>query len=120
MSIKMSCVPVRKIYFDSRTPQQDGTFEFTIDCGAVYFGAVYDNDGTLLTIDQYFFTENFSREALNSAVETEDLLTVDDQDYIAKAYLLTKNINGNEWLRFHAVVPEIINPDYFHAKYLGE
>lgn len=120
MSIKMSQLPVKRIFFDSSSPVEEGTFEFTIDCGAVYFGAVYDNDGTLLTIDQYFFTDTFSRDDLDDAVQEQELLFVDDSDFTAKTYLLTKQMEGSEWARFHAVVPEEINPDYFHEKYLGE
>ncbi|SDF48515.1 hypothetical protein [Sporolituus thermophilus] len=120
MTIKMTRIPVKRILFDSRTPDDNNTFEFTIDCGAVYFGAVYDGDGSLLTIDQYFYTDNFSRDDLDSVVVDDQLLAVDDRDFPTKTYLLTKGIAGNEWLRFHAVVPDEIDPDYFYQKYVGE
>jgi hypothetical protein len=120
MSVKMSQLPVNRVFFDSSSPEEEGQYEFTIDCGAVYFGAVYDDDGTLMTIDQYFFTETFSRDDLDDAIQEHQLLFVDDSDFAAKTYLLIKHIDGNEWTRFHAVVPEAINPDYFHEKYIGE
>ncbi|MDF2928916.1 MAG: hypothetical protein K0Q75_1154 [Anaerospora sp.] len=50
----------------------------------------------------------------------DELLSVDCRDFPAKAYLLTKEEQGNEWLRFHAIVPDEIDPDYFYQKYLGE
>lgn len=120
MAMKMNQIPVERIFLDVRTPDIAGGYEFTLDCGAVYFGAVYDDDGSLLAIDQYFYTENFSRDDMEDAIDTRDLLAVDDRDFPSKTYLLSKVEDGNEWLRFHAVVPEEINPDYFHQKYIGE
>jgi hypothetical protein len=120
MAMKMSQVPVERIYLDLRTPDVTGQYEFTIDCGAVYFGAVYDDDGTLIAVDQYFYTENFSRDDMEDAIDTNELLFIDNRDYPVKSYLLTKEEGGNEWLRFHAVVPEEINADYFHQKYIGD
>jgi hypothetical protein len=120
MAMKMSQIPVERIFLDIRTPEMTGSYEFTVDCGAVYFGAVYDDDGSLLAVDQYFYTKDFSRDDMEDAIDTNDLMSVDDRDFPAKTYLLTKAESGNEWLRFHAVVPEEINPDYFHQKYIGE
>ena len=120
MPIKMSQVPVERVFLDIRTPETTGAYEFTIDCGAVYFGAVYGDDGTLLAVDQYFYTESFSRDDMEDVLSTDQLMFVDDQDFPVKTYLLTKPENGGEWLRFHAVVPEEINPDYFQQKYIGD
>lgn len=120
MPMKMSQVPVERIFLDVRTPEATGSYEFTVDCGAVYFGAVYDDDGTLIAIDQYFYTENFSRDDVEDAVDGEEMLFIDNRDFPVKTYLITKAENGTEWLRFHAVVPDEINPDYFYQKYIGE
>lgn len=120
MTIKMSPVSVERIFFDTRTPDVTGDFEFTVDCGAVYFGAVYNNDGTLRAIDQYFYTEAFSRDDMDEALDTDELLSVEGGDFPVKTYLLSREEGGNEWLRFHAVVPDAIDPDYFHQKYIGE
>ncbi|MDD4601677.1 hypothetical protein SDC9_27462 [bioreactor metagenome] len=119
MRKQMSVLPVKRVFLDSDAANEDGLFEFTIDCGAVYFGAVYDGDGQLTTIDQYFYTENYSREDLDSAAKTVQLLAIDNRDYKAKTYLITKLENGQEWLRFHAVVAQEINADYFYQKYVG-
>lgn len=59
MTMRMSRVPAERVLFDVRTPTVAGRYEFTVDCGAVYFGAVYNDDGALLAIDQYFYTEEF-------------------------------------------------------------
>lgn len=120
MTTKMSQVPVNRVFLDIRTPDVADRYEFTIDCGAVYFGAVYDDEGSLMFVDQYFFTEDFSRDDMEDGIDTKDLLYVDNRDYPTKTYMLTKEEQGNEWLRFHAVVPEEINPDYFYSKYMGE
>lgn len=120
MGIEMSRLPVKAVYLDSRMPDENGTYEFTIDCGAVYFGAVYDDQGDLMFVDQYFYSDDCSHDGLTEAVSHEEMLTVEDRDYPVKAYLLNKDMEGNEWLRFHAVVSEAINPDYFHQKYIGE
>ena len=120
MSIHMSQLPVKRICIDGRTLSQDGAYEFTIDCGAVYFGAVYDNDGKLQSVDQFFYSERFSRDDLEGAMQDDQLFTVDDRDFPAKAYLLSKNVSGKDWLRFHAVVPCAISPDYFYNKFIGD
>ena len=119
MSIKMSQVPVEQVFLDIRTSEMTGSYEFTIDCGAVYFGAIYDDDGNLLAVDQYFYSESFSRDDMEAAIDTKDLLFVDDHDFPAKTYLLSKGEAGGEWLRFHAVVPGEINPQYFSQKYIS-
>ena len=119
MGMKMSRVPVERVFLDSRTPDTTGEYEFTIDCGAVYFGAVYSGEGSLQFVDQYFYTESFSREDMEEAADVTDLMFVDDRDYPVKTYLLTKEDDGNEWLRFHAVVPVVIDPEYFRQKYNG-
>ena len=120
MTIQMSRLPVKKIGIDGSTLSEDGNYEFTVDCGAVYFGAVYDNDGQLKAVDQYFYSDRFSHDDLEGAMDAQQLLTVDDRDFTVKAYLLSKTINNKEWLRFHAVVPCAINPDYFYNKFVGE
>ncbi|MDF2572677.1 MAG: hypothetical protein K0R55_4281 [Sporomusa sp.] len=120
MSIHMSQLPVKKVYIDGRSLSEDGTYEFTVDCGAVYFDAIYDNDGKLKSIEQYFYTDRFSRDDLDSALQDNQLLTVDERDFPAKPYLLSKIISGQDWLRFHAVVPCAVNPDYFYNKFIGE
>lgn len=120
MRVQMSQLPVKRVFLDSDIAAEDGIFEFVIDCGAVYFGAVYDSEGELTTVDQYFFSETYSREDLESASQDDQLLSVDNKDYWAKTYLLSKIKSGQEWLRFHAVVPQEINPDYFYQKYVGE
>lgn len=120
MSIHMSQLPVKKICIDVRTLSENGTYEFTVDCDAVYFGAVYDNDGSLQSVDQYFYTDRFSQDDLEGALEEDQLFTVDNRDFPTKTYLLSKNIAGKEWLRFHAVVPCAISPDYFYSKFIGD
>ena len=120
MPMKMNRVPVDKVFLDIRTPTATGSYEFTVDCGAVYFAAVYDDDGTLIAIDQYFYTDAYSRDDMEDNIDNSELLSVDDRDFPAKVYMLTKAEPGTEWLRFHAVVPEEINPDYFYQKYIGE
>lgn len=120
MTMKMSAVPVERVFLDTRTPAMTGEYEFTIDCGAVYFGAVYSDEGTLQFVDQYFYTESFSRDDMDEALGVDDLLFVDNRDYPVKTYLLTKEDGGDEWLRFHAVVPEEIDPAYFRQKYGGQ
>lgn len=120
MAIQMTQVAVNRIFLDNSTPADDGSYEFTMDCGAVYFGAVYDSDGALQAIDQYFYCSTFSRDDMDDAMKQEDLLTVDTRDFSVKAYMLTKSINEKEWLRFHAVVPQEIDIDYFFQKYIGE
>ncbi|HWR05592.1 hypothetical protein [Sporomusa sp.] len=120
MSIHMSQLPVKKVFIDAGTLSGDGIYEFTVDCGAVYFGAVYDNDGNLRSIDQYFYTDRFSRDDIESAINDDQLLTVDNRDFPTKAYLLSKNVSGQDWLRFHAIVPCAVNPDYFYNKFIGE
>lgn len=114
--MKMSQISINKIYMDKYAPEQ-GSYEFTLDCGAVYFDAFYDGEGNLAAIDQYFFTEEYSRDDLD---ESDELINIDDHDFPAKTYLLTQEVDGNEWLRFHAVVKQEINPDYFFGKYIGD
>jgi hypothetical protein len=120
MGIEMSRLPIQGVYLDSRMPEGNGTFEFTIDCGSVYFGAVYDDDGDLMFIDQYFYSDTFSQENMTEAINHAELLTVEDRDYPVKGYMLSKDENGDEWLRFHAVVSQKISPDYFQQKYIGD
>ncbi|MPN47769.1 hypothetical protein SDC9_195373 [bioreactor metagenome] len=117
--IQMSQIPVKKVYLNSKISSHIGSYEFSIDCGAVYFGAIYDDEGNLQTVDQYFYTERYSRDDLESAAAGSDLLSVDSRDYRARTYMLTKYDGKNEWLRFHAVVPQEINPEYFNQKYIG-
>jgi len=112
-------IPVDHISLNTHTPGSNN-FEFTIDCGAVYFGAVYDNDGRLAHIDQYFFTDNASRWDLASAVSHGDEVVIDEQDFPVSTHLITKKENGEEWLRFHAIVPDIIDTAYFARKYINE
>jgi hypothetical protein len=113
-------VPINKILLNTHTPGENN-FEFTVDCGAVYFGAVYDKVGHLQHIDQYFYTEATSRWDLASAISHGDEIIVDDQDFPAETYLVTKEgEDGEEWLRFHAIVPDIIDTNYFAQKYLNE
>lgn len=112
-------IPVDKIFLNTHTPD-DNNFEFTIDCGAVYFGAVYDNTGHLKHIDQYFYTQNASRWDLASAVAHGDEVIVDEDDFPVETYLLTKKEQEEEWLRFHAIVPNNIDTTYFAQKYLNE
>lgn len=120
MAMRMSPVPVEGVFLDIRTPDTQGEYEFTVDCGAVYFGAVYDGDGDLLAVDQYFYTEAFSRDDMEETLEIDELLSVDNRDFPVKTYLLSKEEQGKEWLRFHAVVPDQISPDYFYQKYIGD
>lgn len=114
----MSVLPIARIFLDSTTPQTAEHYEFTLDCGAVYFGAMYDTNGQLAAINQYFYTENTSRDDLNSAMGYNQLISVDKQDFPAKAYLLRRQIKAREWLHFHAVVPQTIDPEYWRRKYL--
>ena len=116
--MRMSRVPVERVYI-GRLPLSGNNYEFTVDCGAVYFDAVYDRAGALLQINQYFYSEADAEEEMEAAGEQEELFSVDYRDFPAKAYLLTKEEKGNEWLRFHAIVPEEIDPEYFYQKYLG-
>jgi hypothetical protein len=118
--IQMSQIPVKKVYLNSKITSHIASYEFSIDCGAVYFGAIYDDEGNLQTVDQYFYTERYSRDDLESAAVGSDFLSVDSKDYRARTYLLTKYDGKNEWLRFHAVVPQEINPEYFNQKYIGD
>lgn len=118
--MRMSPVLVDGVFMDREGPAEIGRYEFTVDCGAVYFGAVYNDDGTLMAVDQYFYSDTFSRDDLEEADEAEELLSVDERDFPVKAYLLTREENGEEWLRFHAVVPATIDPTYFQQKYVGE
>lgn len=120
MRISMSPVAVNKVFLDRGAPDAIGRFEFTVDCGAVYFGAVYNDDGTLMAVDQYFFTDDFSRDDLGGAEDEDEMLSVDERDFPVKTYLLTRQVRGSEWLRFHAVVPADIDSAYFGQKYIGE
>jgi len=120
MVMKMGQLPVKKVLLNSQTACDDGEFEFIIDCESVYFNALYDNDGQLQCVDQYFYTENRSHDDIGTATEEQELLNVDNIDFPVKSYLLAKQEQGNEWLRFHAVVPKEVDPDYFQQKYLGE
>lgn len=114
----MSVMPVARIFLDSTTPQGEHRYEFTIDCGAIYFGAMYDAAGRLAAINQFFYTARTSRDDLDSAAGYNQLIAVDRDDFPAKAYMLTREIQAREWLRFHAVVPRTIDPDYWRHKYL--
>jgi hypothetical protein len=120
MSIHMSQLPVKRVCIEGQTLAAGSTYEFTVDCGAVYFGAVYDNEGQLQSVDQYFYTDRFSRDDVEGAIKDDQLLTVDDRDFPTKTYLLSKDVSGKDWLRFHAIVPCSINPDYFYNKFIGE
>ncbi len=120
MTMKMSRVPVDRVFLDRRGPAVTGECEFTVDCGSVYFGAVYGEDGSLLMVDQYFYSESFSRDDMEEAIAGDDLIYVDDRDFPVKTFLLSKKEGGDEWLRFHAVVPDGIDPGYFRQKYIGE
>ncbi len=119
MRMKMSRVPVDRVFLDRRGPTVTGECEFTVDCGSVYFGAVYAGDGNLLTVDQYFYSEEFSHDDMEEAIAGEDLIYVDDRDFPVKTYLLAKEEGGEEWLRFHAVVPGAVDPDYYRQKYIN-
>lgn len=120
MAMKMGRIPVRRVLLNSQVANDEGEFEFVIDCESIYFDVGYDNAGELQTIEQYFFTGRNSHADIHAAVEEQNLLSVDDSDFPVKGYLLAKQEEGNEWLRFHAVVPKKVDPDYFHQKYLGE
>lgn len=120
MAMKMGQLPVKKVLLNSKTVSDEGEYEFIIDCESVYFNALYDNDGTLQDVDQYFYTDKLSYEDLDRATAEHELLSVDTNDFPVKSYMLAKQEHGNEWMRFHAVVPKNVNPDYFHQKYLGE
>lgn len=120
MGIVMNHMPVKNIFLDRRLEETDGSYEFTIDCGSVYFGAVYDQAGDLLFIDQYFYSDDYSREDLSDAIIHKDLLSVEQSDFPVKAYLLTRSWGEQEWLHFHAVVSQNINPNYFETKYIGD
>ena len=117
--MQMSTMPVKRILLDKRT-SASGTYEFDVDCGAVYFGVVYDGEGNLVSIDQYFYCDTLSSDDMDDAIYSDDLLSVDSKDFLVKAYLLSTDIKGNEWLRFHAVVQEKIDSGYFNQKYIGE
>lgn len=118
MTVKMGELPIKKVLLNSQTANHEGECEFIIDCEAVYFNAIYDNGGQLQCVDQYFYTENHSHDDIESAAAEQELLSVDQEDFPAKSYLLAKQEQGEEWLRFHAVVPKMINHEYFHQKYL--
>jgi len=118
--MRMSKVPVERVFFDGPMPVAGDNYEFTIDCGAVYFGVLYDAEGALLQVKQYFYSEAETEDDMEQTVLEDELLSVDCRDYPAKAYLLTKEEKGKEWLRFHAIVPDEIDPDYFYQKYLGK
>ena len=120
MAMKMGRIPVRRVFFNSQVASDEGEFEFVIDCESIYFDVAYDNAGNLQSLEQYFFTSRNSHADIDEAVEGHNLLSVDDSDFPVKSYLLAKQEEGNEWLRFHAVVPKTVDPDYFHQKYLGE
>lgn len=120
MAIKMGRLPVKKVFFNSKVASDEGEYEFVIDCDSIYFDVGYDNDGNLQFVDQYFYTEHNTHADINCAAEEEALLSVDEYDFPVKSYLLAKQEGGNEWLRFHAVVPKTVDPGYFHQKYLGE
>ena len=117
--VQMAQIPVKKVYLNAQSQQQIGIYEFDIDCGAVYFEALYDKDGTLKTVDQYFYAERSLPDSLERVTGDDALLAVDTKDYASKTYMLTKFDGKNEWLRFHAVVPREINPEYFRNKYIG-
>jgi len=119
MTQKTALIPTEQILLNANTPG-DNTFEFTIDCGAVYFGAVYDKNGRLQHIDQYFYTKNASRDDLSSAIALGEEVIVDEDDFPVKAYLLTREDKGEEWLRFHAIAPDQIDTSYFAQKYLNQ
>ena len=120
MAIQMTVIEVERVLFDGRSPDAMSQYEFTIDCGVVYFGAVYDGEGELQSIDQYFYTSETSRDDLEEAIAESELLSVDNHDFPVKTWLLIKQDKGNEWMRFHAVVADQIDPDYFYQKYLGD
>ncbi|SDE61301.1 hypothetical protein [Sporomusa acidovorans] len=120
MSIHMSQIPVKKVCIDGHALTENGTYEFTVDCGAVFFGAIYNSEGSLQSVDQFFYTDRFSRDDVEGAIKNDQLFSVDDRDFPIKAYLLSKTISGREWLRFHAVVPCAVNPDYFYNKFIGD
>lgn len=120
MVTKMGKLPIKKVLLNSQTMCNEGEFEFIIDCESVYFNALYDNDGKLQYVDQYFYTEHNSHDDIDSAIDEQEVLGIDDYDFPVKSYLLAKQEHGNEWLRFHAIVPKEVNPDYFQQKYLGE
>ncbi len=120
MATKMGRLPVKKVLLNSKTVSDEGEYEFIIDCESIYFDVGYDNEGALQFVDQYFYTDRNSQGDLEFAAEQNILLNVDDNDFPVKSYLLAKQEQGNEWLRFHAVVPKTVDPGYFHQKYLGE
>lgn len=120
MATKMGQIPVKKIFLNSQTISDEGEYEFIIDCESIYFNALYDNDGNLQCVDQYFYTDKLPYDDVESATDSQELLSVDHNDFPVKSYLLAKQEQGNEWMRFHAVVPKVVNPDYFYQKYLGE
>jgi len=120
MATKMGQIPIKKILLNSQTARHDGEYEFIIDCKSVYFNALYDNEGHLQYIDQYFYTDDHSQDDMDMAADGQELLSVDQNDFPVKSYLLSKMTKGNEWLRFHAIVPNAVDADYFHQKYLGE
>jgi len=120
MPMKMGQLPVKKILLNSQTATVQGEYEFIIDCESIYYNALYNNEGNLQGIDQYFYTEKLSYEDLDDATEEQELLNVDENDFPVKSYMLAKQEQGKEWLRFHAVVPKVVDPGYFYQKYLGD
>jgi hypothetical protein len=117
MRMKMSRVPVDRVFLDRRGPTVTGECEFTVDCGSVYFGAVYAGDGNLLTVDQYFYSEEFSHTTWRRR-SPRVLIS------------WTTGISGEDVLlrrggrRGVAAVPrggaEGVDPDYYRQKYIGE
>lgn len=118
MREKCNKLPIENIYIDTRTLDEHGPFEFTVDCGSVYFGAVYDGDGSLQAIDQYFYSKDYSHDDLEGSYEEHEIVDVEDEDFPVETYMLNKYEDGNEWLRFHAIVPDKINTHYFYEKYI--
>lgn len=119
MAIKMGNLPVKKVLLNSKAADE-GECQFIVDCDSVYFDVEYDKHGNLQSVDSYFYAEHNFPGSLCTAEERERMLNVDDNDFPVKSFLLAKREQGNEWVRFHAVVPKIIDPGYFHQKYLGE
>lgn len=71
-------------------------------------------------IDQYFYTPSRSHDDMERESMLKALLQVESDDFPVKAYLLAKEEAGKEWIRFHAIVPQAVNGDYFFQKYIGE
>lgn len=120
MPMKMGQLPVKKVLLNSHTVSSQGEYEFVIDCESIYYNALYDNEGKLQGVDQYFYTDKLSYKDLASATKEQELLSVDENDFPVKSYMLAKREQDKEWLRFHAVVPKTVDPDYFHQKYVGD